>query len=129
VKKETVPDRDETAFDFVLNGEEFSLSDGQSYEAVLLPGKYSVSETVPEGWELTSAVCTGEESISDIDLSDGETVTCTFTNTKDEPVVVPETGKITVEKRTKNAGSDQLFSFIPSYSVKFPAFERRVPGE
>ncbi len=131
VKKETTPDQDETAFDFVLkevsdgesrndeDAENFSLSDGQSHEAVLLPGKYSVSETVPEGWELTSAVCTGEESISDIDLSDGETVTCTFTNTKDEPVVVPETGKITVEKRTKNAGSDQIFSFIPSYSGNF----------
>ncbi|MCJ7667642.1 MAG: LPXTG cell wall anchor domain-containing protein, partial [Anaerolineae bacterium] len=48
----------------------------------LLPGAYSVTETVPLGWTLTSATCSDGSLVSAIDLGPGETVTCTFTNTK-----------------------------------------------
>jgi len=52
----------------------------------LAPGSgYSVSETVPTAWELTSAVCSSG-SPSAITLAAGQTVTCTFTNTKYPPV-------------------------------------------
>ena len=47
-----------------------------------MPGTYSVSEIVPAGWDLTSATCDDGSPISDINVSPGETVTCTFTNTK-----------------------------------------------
>jgi Tol biopolymer transport system component len=45
------------------------------------PGSsYSLSETVPSGWELTSATCDDGSPVSNISVSSGETVTCTFTN-------------------------------------------------
>ena len=43
---------------------------------------YSISETVPEGWTLVSATCTGGETPASISPEPGETVTCTFTNGK-----------------------------------------------
>ncbi|MCL4295825.1 MAG: S8 family serine peptidase [Anaerolineae bacterium] len=43
---------------------------------------YDVAETVPTGWDLTGATCDSGETIDDIDLEPGETVTCTFTNVK-----------------------------------------------
>ena len=52
----------------------------------LPPGTYSVSETTPDGWTLTSTVCTSSvaektQSADNIVLEAGEAVTCTFTNT------------------------------------------------
>lgn len=55
----------------------------------LLPGTYAISENVPEGWDLTSAVCDDQSDPSAIKLSENENVTCTFTNTKK-----PELGKV-----------------------------------
>lgn len=57
-----------------------------------LDGTYDVVELVPEGWDLTSVVCEydGEsegESIENgktVYIDEGDTVTCTFTNTKDD---------------------------------------------
>jgi len=47
---------------------------------------------VPEGWTLTSIVCDDDNSSGDVDtgtvtfrLEGGETVTCVFTNTKEQP--------------------------------------------
>lgn len=48
----------------------------------LLPGTYSVSETEPDGWDLTSATCTDGSPVTAINLSAGEDITCTFVNEK-----------------------------------------------
>jgi hypothetical protein len=76
-----------------------------------VPGSYTVAETVPTGWDLTSAVCDDGSAPSDISLDPGETVTCTFTNT--------QRGTITVVKQTDPDGSTQLFDFTSSYSDPF----------
>jgi uncharacterized cupredoxin-like copper-binding protein len=90
--KQTNPDGDSQVFDFAASWDggtnpDFSLSDGQSNDSgFLVPGTYSVSETVPSGWTKTSATCVGDDdgsSPASIQLDAGETVTCTFTNTKD----------------------------------------------
>ena len=68
------------------------------------PGLYLSSETpVPAGWLLTNAECSDNSPPNSIDVSAGETVTCTFTNTK--------LGTIVIEKVTLPAGGTG-FSFI-----------------
>lgn len=64
---------------------------------------YEVAETVPAGWDLTSATCNSGETIGSIDLDPGETVTCTFTNT--------QRGHIIVDKVTLPSGDTQSFAF------------------
>lgn len=71
-------------------------------EKDLPEGWYRVSEIVPEGWTLTSATCADEDSFESfkseetegemIYLDEGETLTCTFVNTK-EDVQTPEKEK------------------------------------
>ncbi len=112
VEKQTDPGGDPQVFDFTAsydaNG--FSLSDGQQSESgELLPGTYSVSETVPAGWDLESAVCSDQSSADAIELDPGETVTCVFTNVKDANIIV--------EKQTDPNGSPQVFSFNASYDA------------
>ncbi|MGD8346310.1 MAG: CAP domain-containing protein [Lysobacterales bacterium] len=97
---------------------DFQLSDGQSYEDGddLYSGRYTVTETVPEGYDLTDISCTGQVNSAvtegadgvQIDLTDGEDITCTFTNT--------EYGSIAVEKQTHPDGSAQVFEFTGNAS-------------
>ena len=55
----------------------------------LAPGSgYSLSETVPSGWDQTGATCDDGSPVSNIDVAAGETVTCTFTNRKRGSIVV-----------------------------------------
>lgn len=68
----------------------------------LAPGTYSVSETVPAGWDLTSATCSDNSNPASIDLAAGENVTCTFANARQ--------GTIIVVKRA--LGEDRAFSFV-----------------
>ncbi len=70
---------------------------------------YSITETVPEGWDLTSATCTGTNTPSAITPDAGETVTCTFTNTKDSNIVVNKT----------TVGGHGEFTFDTSYGADF----------
>ncbi|MGH3118504.1 MAG: prealbumin-like fold domain-containing protein, partial [Gaiellales bacterium] len=90
VEKVTNPDPDPSDttfnFDFSAGGETdpvpFGLKNGQTKTfADLTPGSgYSVAETVPDGWSLTSKTCDDGSPPEAIDVSAGETVTCTFTN-------------------------------------------------
>jgi hypothetical protein len=85
VQKQTLPDGSAQSFTFTANYNQngFSLSDGQSNNSgTLLPGNYSVSEVVPNGWDQTSAVCSDQSAVNAISLQAGETVTCVFTNTQ-----------------------------------------------
>jgi hypothetical protein len=84
----------------------------------LPPGTYDVSETDPgPDWELTSATCDDGSDPSAIDLGCGETVTCTFANTK--------LGKIVV---VKNAlGDNGTFDFT-SQTLTPSAFSLTTVG-
>lgn len=93
VDKVTLPAQDPQSFSFTTTGAGytgFSLTDSaQPNSQSVVPGAYSVSETVPSGWDLTSATCDGEGNTpASINLAAGETVTCTFTNTKQGTIVI-----------------------------------------
>jgi uncharacterized repeat protein (TIGR01451 family) len=113
VEKKTNPSGDPQKFTFDPSwGADFELSDGQSNDSgPLTPGTYSVTETVPAGWDLESATCDDGSSPSSIALGPGETVTCTFTNEKDAFIVV--------EKKTNPSGDPQKFTFNPSWGASF----------
>ncbi|MGH3132147.1 MAG: prealbumin-like fold domain-containing protein [Gaiellaceae bacterium] len=113
VEKQTSPDGSQQVFPFTASydGDGFSLADGQQSDSGDLdPGTYSVSETVPAGWDLTSAVCSDGSGVDAIGLAAGETVTCVFTNTQ-------QPGAIVVEKQTNPDGDPQLFAFTASYDL------------
>ncbi len=73
-------------------------------------GKYTVTETVPSGWDLTDITCTGDtdgkskikknDGKVEIDLDKGENIVCTFTNKKKGSI-----------KIIKDAGGDTTTSF------------------
>lgn len=91
IEKVTDPDPDETntQFDFTLTGgpsslsESFDLLNGESetFTDVKAGDGYVAEEIVPTGWDLTSATCDDGSPVTNIDVSVGEVVTCTFTNT------------------------------------------------
>ncbi len=111
----------------------FTLTDADDpFESVgLLAGNYSVTETVPAGWALDSATCTGDDSTpedtsddrtinpSSIDLRSGELVFCTFTNKR--TLVAPEL----LVLKDNDANGDLTFSDTETYpgttSGDFPA--------
>ena len=79
-----------------LSPASFQLDDDSDPHAVqhahvqrLAPGSgYSLSETVPSGWDQSSATCDDGSPVSNIDVSAGETVTCTFVNKQRGQIVV-----------------------------------------
>ena len=90
------PDTTDTSFDFTAGGlapTSFSLKNGEShtFNDVPVGSGYNISETVPAGWDLTSATCSDGSPTDNIDVGPGETVTVTFTNTL-------QLGKITGHK-------------------------------
>jgi len=125
VDKVTSPSADPQSFDFTTTGtgyNVFSLTDtSPANDQTLTPGSYSVTETVPSDWDLTTLTCTsslGTSTITitkpkaDITLAAGDTVSCTFTDTK--------RGHIVVDKVTEPSGDSQSFSFTTTgtgYSV------------
>src|SRR5207248_191323 len=55
----------------------------------MAPGSYSVAETVPSGWDLSSSTCTGANNTpAAFTLAAGGSVTCTFTDTARGTIVV-----------------------------------------
>jgi Prealbumin-like fold domain len=100
VKKVTDPSPDptDTSFSYDEDGSNnsttmprtFSLKNGETDSQQVFPATdFSVAETVPSSWTLTSASCDhstgttdlGAGTITDIAVAVDETVTCTFTNT------------------------------------------------
>jgi len=105
---EKITDDGSGAFDFTSNTltpSPFTLTttaagaggkDSRTF-ADLGPGIYDVAETMPSGWNLVSSTCDDNNSNpSSIDLSAGETVTCTFHDAR-------ETGAIQITKTRKHA--------------------------
>jgi len=104
------------SFDFDTIGtgfSSFSLSadDGSHDSGDLDPDSYSVSEiNVPDNWNSDGGVCEstdGDDSSTpdSIDLSAGETITCTFTNT-----FTPPTSTVTICKYEDEVTDDNLLS-------------------
>ena len=113
VEKQTLPDGDAASFGFTTTATgagTFSLTDGATESRDVMPGTYTATEDVKGGWDLTGLTCDDENSSTDkltrtatFDISAGETVTCTFVNTKD--------ARLTVEKQTLPDGDPATFSF------------------
>jgi uncharacterized protein (DUF2345 family) len=119
VDKVTNPGGDPASFAFTLSGgpsnlnQSFNLTDAAPpyNSGAVLPGSgYKVTETVPSGWSLTSAACSDGSPLDNVDLSAGETVTCTFTNTKQVTLTVNRTGTgsgtVTSNPAGINCGAD-----------------------
>jgi hypothetical protein len=93
VRKDAVPD-DPQDFDFNAGGglspasfqldddSDPTLPDTQTFTGVAAGDGYSIAETALPGWEQTGATCDDGSSPSNIEVSAGETVTCTFTNSR-----------------------------------------------
>ena len=84
------------SFGLTTTGTGETNKDSRSFPE-LDPGTYDVTEIVPSGWKLMSASCDDGSPVDQIDLSGGETVTCTFTNSR-------QTGAIVIHKTRKHAG-------------------------
>ena len=99
VDKVTVPSGAGQSFDFTPTGTgfttPFSLTDAATPHSSgpINAGTYTITETVPTGWDLTGRNCviTGTSDAADftntangvsVDLASGQDVTCTFTNTQ-----------------------------------------------
>ena len=65
-----------------------TLSNTRTFAGVPAGNGYSLSETVPGGWDQTSATCGDGSPVSNIDVAPGETVTCTFANSKRGSIVI-----------------------------------------
>ena len=105
VEKQTSPDADPTRFTFT-GSPTGTIVDGQKLSQIVEPGRYTSTEIVPAGWDLTSIVCDDGNSSGDVDSATatfnaeaGEIVTCVFTNTEHDP-------SITVEKATNGQDAD-----------------------
>src|SRR6185503_16829768 len=59
----------------------------QTFSSVVPGAGYSIAETVPSGWDQTSATCSDGSPPANIDVAAGETVTCTFANRKRGQIV------------------------------------------
>ena len=97
VDEVTLPSNDPQSFAFTLSGGpdaialSFSLTDAATpYDSGFVrPGTFAAAQgALPAGWDLTSAVCSDGSAPGSIVLDPGETVTCTFTNTKRGRVVI-----------------------------------------
>src|SRR6185503_680942 len=91
VVKDATPD-DPQDFDFTAGGglspasfqldddANATLSNTRTFGNVVPGSGYSLSETVPSGWDQTSATCDDGSPVSNVNVSADETVTCTFSN-------------------------------------------------
>lgn len=114
IVKDATPD-DAQNFGYAMNGESFLefvldddsdplLSNTATFTS-LTPGTYTVTEGLVPGWTLENISCTSNqkkltdstEPIRTIELTVGESVTCTFFNTRTEDIPVCGNGVIDVE--------------------------------
>ncbi|MEZ5581840.1 MAG: choice-of-anchor Q domain-containing protein [Candidatus Competibacteraceae bacterium] len=110
ITKQTLPDGSAQTFTFsgAVSGD---IGDDVSLSEALPAGQYTVSETVPAGWDLTEVNCDGGNPTVDLNAAsvvvtlngDGDTITCTFTNT--------QRGRIDIRKQTLPEGAPGSFDF------------------
>jgi uncharacterized repeat protein (TIGR01451 family) len=112
VKKETLPERATTSFEFTaaggLNPATFTLSGGatRTFANVVPRSGYSLSESVPTGWDQTGVSCDDSSPPSAITLEPGETVTCVFRNVL---VLPPGGGTFVIGDRNASIGTSVTF--------------------
>ena len=98
VRKETVPAGGLETFTFTGAAAETIAHGGTIVVGNLPAGTYTSTESVKQGWDLTSIACNDSDSSGNTStraatfkLAAGESVTCTFTNTKHGRVSVTKT--------------------------------------
>ena len=132
VDKITVPAASPVSFSFGTTGSGysgFSLTDAAAPNdsGWLVPGTYTVTETVPVGWDLTAVTKNGAgfTNGADIVLGAGQIIYVNFTDT--------QRGKIIVDKITVPAASLQSFDFAASgpngYSASFSLTDTATPWD
>jgi hypothetical protein len=97
-----------------------TLSNEQDFNSVVPGSGYSVAENVPANWQ-SSAICDDGSPVTNIDVSEGEIVTCTFTNT------ATDTGTITVHKDSHPTSTDS-FGFQNNTPAGFFTLADDGPG-
>ena len=130
VKKEVTAGSDESqVFTFTESG--FSLDDntlahgkmGMSGD-VEPGGDYSVTESVPAGWKLQSATCDGDSTPVDINVEEGETVTCTFVNHE----IPDEVSPTTIVSTTTSIVIVDTTAEVSPETLPFTGFENGTSG-
>src|SRR5205823_20171 len=95
VQQATNPSGDPQSFNFTTTGTGYAgfslIGGGPHASGPLVPGRYSVAETVPACCPPRRSSDLNGNAPSAITLSAGQTVTCTFTNTKQAPLPPPPT--------------------------------------
>ncbi len=140
IRKETNPGGTPDSFDFGIYATEgvfsdnFALTGGSSKQFSLEPGKYRVTEYPPFGaWSLTDIYCSkavagkdvpadGHYGWVEIDLADGDNVTCTYTNLSltlptstpsptptPAPTPTPVDAKLMIRKVTDPSGDPESY--------------------
>jgi hypothetical protein len=125
VDKVTIPANHAQLFSFATAGgpvpisDSFQLTDADPSHPTLglSAGTYTITETVPVGWDLTGVTCRGGAfgnaapyvNGDPFALSLDDKVVCTFVNTLRAP---PPAASITVDKVTNPGGRPDLFSFV-----------------
>src|SRR6185436_6296547 len=69
----------------VTNGSSGKVTDATDHDFEVKPGTYSVTETVPDGWDMNSNACTN------VVVNPGDTVYCEIVNTKRGHLIVQKT--------------------------------------
>ncbi len=112
VEKQTAPDAAPGSFTFTGDVSGTIADDGTLVVGGLLPGTYTATENDPApAFDLTDISCNDGNSSGNVgtrtatfQLEEGETVTCTFTNTE-------QPGTIIVEQQTSPNGAPVIFTF------------------
>ena len=135
VKKTTDPKGATQEFTFTPKswngGSTFTLKDGEEKPSgKIAPGRYSVAESVPSGWDLTDISCdSGEPArVGDevfVTVTAGTKVTCEFKNTK-------LTAWLRLQKKVEGSGSGQPKDWFLSADAGSPFNGKnidKVPGD
>ena len=141
VEKQTLPDGDLQNFTFTgdIAG---TVADGETISVInRLPGRYSSTEVLPNGWDLTSISCSDQNSSGNINtgvatfnVESGETVKCTFTNTKRAHIIIeknaiPDGSQVFTFNNNFGNGNLATFSLTDDNTVGLPNYNAEVlPG-
>ncbi|MDR0373342.1 MAG: hypothetical protein LBI79_07300, partial [Nitrososphaerota archaeon] len=121
VIKTTCPTDNQTVFTYLITAPPgtFTLTDGQTWTSNNLPpGTYTITEHPQTGWNLINISVEGTTNYTtnlaagtvSFTLEAGQNITLTYINLKHEP----ESGTITVDKRTVPSDSTVVFNFTTS---------------
>ncbi len=97
IRQATVPAGADARFSYAAPSGGFDLADGESRTLVADPGVTTVAANAAEGYSVSSVTCDDGASADPSEVSDysaavhlepGETVTCTFTHTRDATISV-----------------------------------------